>query len=63
MALDTEHLGIPEQPYDAMIGMNSNEFQRIVRDLYSLSESGMFDTHVMPPPSSKYFSQLGAYKV
>ncbi|KAM0683781.1 proliferating cell nuclear antigen [Mitosporidium daphniae] len=39
MALDTEHLGIPEQPYDAMIGMNSNEFQRIVRDLYSLSES------------------------
>ena len=47
MALDTEHLGIPEQPYDAMIGMNSGEFQRIIRDLYSLSESGTSIHHLI----------------
>lgn len=41
MALDTEHLGIPDTPYDSMIGMGSNEFQKIIRDLSSLSESVM----------------------
>ena len=39
MRLDTEHLGIPDQPYDAMVGMGAVEFQKLVRDLSSLSDS------------------------
>lgn len=39
MALDTEHLGIPEQPYDAMVGLGTNEFSKIIRDLSALDES------------------------
>ena len=39
MALDTEHLGIPDQPYDAMIGMGTSEFSKIIRDLSALDES------------------------
>jgi proliferating cell nuclear antigen len=39
MALDTEHLGIPDQLYDAMIGMGTSEFSKVIRDLSTLDES------------------------
>ena len=39
MSLDTEHVGIPDQPYDALLGMSSLEFSKIIRDLSSLSET------------------------
>lgn len=39
MDIDAEHLGIPESEYDAVIKMPSGEFQRIIRDLTSISES------------------------
>ncbi|KAK3708445.1 proliferating cell nuclear antigen [Vermiconidia calcicola] len=39
MDIDQEHLGIPDTEYAATIAMPSSEFQRICRDLSSLSES------------------------
>ncbi|KAK0518995.1 proliferating cell nuclear antigen, partial [Tilletia horrida] len=43
MDIDSEHLGIPDTQYDAVIRMSSSEFSRIVRDLGSLSESVSID--------------------
>jgi proliferating cell nuclear antigen len=40
MDIDQEHLGIPETDYAATVTLPSAEFQRICRDLNSLSESG-----------------------
>ena len=40
MDIDQEHLGIPETEYSATIKLPSTEFQRITRDLGSISESG-----------------------
>jgi len=40
MDIDSDHLGIPETSYDAVVKMSSAEFQRICRDLSTLSESG-----------------------
>jgi len=42
MDIDQEHLGIPDTEYAATVSMPSNEFQRICRDLMSISESGLF---------------------
>ncbi|EEB09016.2 hypothetical protein SJAG_04190 [Schizosaccharomyces japonicus yFS275] len=39
MDIDQEHLGIPDIEYDATITMPSAEFQRITRDLLTLSDS------------------------
>ena len=39
MDIDSEHLGIPETEYDTVISMSSSEFQRICRDLITMSES------------------------
>ncbi|RUS33035.1 proliferating cell nuclear antigen, C-terminal domain-containing protein [Jimgerdemannia flammicorona] len=39
MDIDSEHLGIPETAYDAIIHLSSSEFQRICRDLSQISES------------------------
>ncbi|KAJ3072496.1 proliferating cell nuclear antigen [Podochytrium sp. JEL0797] len=39
MDIDSEHLGIPETPYEATVKMPSAEFQRICRDLRILNES------------------------
>ncbi|KAJ3300242.1 hypothetical protein HK104_002804 [Borealophlyctis nickersoniae] len=43
MDIDSEHLGIPETTYDAVVKMSSSEFQRICRDLMILSESVVID--------------------
>lgn len=40
MDIDSEHLGIPETTYDAVVTMSSAKFQEICRDLASLSDSG-----------------------
>ena len=40
--IDSEHLGIPETNYDAIVKMPSSEFQRICRDLAIIGDSGMF---------------------
>ncbi|CAG9461250.1 unnamed protein product [Pedinophyceae sp. YPF-701] len=39
MDIDSEHLGIPDQAYSAVIKMSSAEFQRICRDLGTIGES------------------------
>jgi len=39
MDIDSEHLGIPETQYDAIVKMPSAEFQRICRDLAVLGDS------------------------
>ncbi|XP_032236381.1 proliferating cell nuclear antigen-like [Nematostella vectensis] len=39
MDIDSEHLGIPDQTYDAVIKMPSAEFQRICRDLSQMGDS------------------------
>jgi proliferating cell nuclear antigen len=39
MDIDSEHLGIPHQDYDAVVIMSSAEFQRICRDLATIGES------------------------
>ncbi|KAJ3056741.1 hypothetical protein HK097_004602 [Rhizophlyctis rosea] len=43
MDIDSEHLGIPETEYDAVVKLSSSEFQRICRDLSVLSESVIID--------------------
>ncbi|KAK9376146.1 proliferating cell nuclear antigen, N-terminal domain-containing protein [Lipomyces chichibuensis] len=43
MDIDQEHLGIPETEYAASITMPSTEFQRICRDMQSISESITID--------------------
>ncbi|KAI8588289.1 hypothetical protein HDU89_005373 [Geranomyces variabilis] len=43
MDIDSEHLGIPDTAYDAVVKMPSGEFQRICRDLSVLSESVAID--------------------
>jgi len=39
MDIDSEHLGIPETDYTAVIKMPANEFQRICRDLSSIGDT------------------------
>ncbi|KAI8978073.1 proliferating cell nuclear antigen [Pilobolus umbonatus] len=39
MDIDSEHLGIPETTYEAVVTMSSVRFQEICRDLSTLSES------------------------
>lgn len=39
MDIDSEHLGIPDTQYDAVVKMSSSEFGRICRDLGNIGES------------------------
>ncbi|EPQ27039.1 uncharacterized protein PFL1_05323 [Pseudozyma flocculosa PF-1] len=39
MDIDSEHLGIPDTQYDAVVKMSSSEFSRICRDLSNIGES------------------------
>lgn len=59
MRIDGEHLGIPETDYRAIVTMPSGEFQRICRDLTTISDSGTLPcargpraTYVHAPPPS-----------
>ena len=40
MDIDSEHLGIPDTEYSAVVKMPSAEFQRIMRDLSSIGDTG-----------------------
>lgn len=40
MDIDSEHLGIPEADYQAIITMPSAEFARICKDLSSIGDTG-----------------------
>lgn len=40
MDIDSEHLGIPEAEYHAIIKMPSAEFARICRDLSTIGDTG-----------------------
>lgn len=42
MDIDSEHLGIPETEYEAIIRMPSQEFARICKDLSSIGDTGMY---------------------
>lgn len=44
MDIDSEHLGIPDTDYQAIVTMPSAEFQRIVRDLSSIGDTGKVET-------------------
>ena len=39
MDIDSEHLGIPDTEYKAVITMPSGEFQRVVRDLSTIGDT------------------------
>ncbi|KAJ3211105.1 hypothetical protein HDU83_008982 [Entophlyctis luteolus] len=43
MDIDSEHLGIPDTPYEANVKLSSAEFQRICKDLRILNESIVID--------------------
>lgn len=43
MDIDSEHLGIPDTQYDAVVRMSSAEFARITRDLGNVGESVKID--------------------
>jgi proliferating cell nuclear antigen len=43
ISLDSENLGIPETSYQSEITMNSAEFSKLCRELYSLSETVTFE--------------------
>ena len=40
MDIDSEHLGIPEAEYDAIVRMPSAEFARLCKDLSSIGDTG-----------------------
>jgi proliferating cell nuclear antigen len=44
ITIDSEHLGIPETSYGSSILMSSNEFNRIMKELYALSETVSIET-------------------
>lgn len=39
ISLDVEHLAIPETEYSSLVTLNSSEFSKICREMYSLSET------------------------
>jgi len=41
MDIDSEHLGIPDAEYHAIVRMPSAEFARICKDLSSIGDTGM----------------------
>lgn len=40
MDIDSEHLGIPETEYEAIVRMPSSEFARICKDLSTIGDTG-----------------------
>ena len=40
MDIDSEHLGIPDSEYQAIVRMPSSEFMRICKDLSSIGDTG-----------------------
>lgn len=46
MDIDSEHLGIPDAEYQAIVKMSALEFARICKDLSSIGDTGI----ECPPP-------------
>ena len=57
MDIDSEHLGIPDTEYSAVVKMPAAEFQRIMRDLSSIGDTGAHpltrQLPVAPAPASR----------
>lgn len=47
MDIDSEHLGIPEAEYHAIVRMPSAEFARICKDLSSIGDTGIVVYHTI----------------
>ena len=45
ISLDMEHLAIPETEYSSRVSINSSEFTKICKELYSLNETLTVQTH------------------
>lgn len=45
ITIDSEHLAIPDQDYSSVIQVSSNEFSRICKELYSISETVSITTN------------------
>lgn len=39
MSIESEHLGIPDQEYSAVVKMPASEYQRICRDMSSIGDT------------------------
>ena len=39
ITIDSEHLAIPETEYQSVVTINSNEYSKICKELFSLSET------------------------
>lgn len=44
ISIESEHLGIPDTSYSSMITMSSNEFNRIIKELFFLAETVNIET-------------------
>ena len=55
ITIDSEHLAIPETEYQSVVSINSGEFSKICRELYSLSET----VNVVTTPDFVQFSVEG----
>ena len=45
ITIDSEHLAIPETEYQSVVTINSNEFTKICKELFSLSETVQITTN------------------
>lgn len=45
ITIDSEHLAIPETEYQSVVTINSNEFSKICKELFSLSETVQVTTN------------------
>lgn len=45
ITIDSEHLAIPETEYQSVVSINSNEFSKICKELFSLSETVQVTTN------------------
>jgi hypothetical protein len=50
MDIDSEHLGIPDTDYKATVKMSAGEFQRIIRDLSTIGDTGEIARLILPHP-------------
>ena len=50
MDIDSEHLGIPDTEYSAVVKMPAGEFQRIMKDLSSIGDTGAPPSPAPAPP-------------
>lgn len=50
MDIDSEHLGIPDAEYQAIVRMPSSEFARICKDLSSIGDTGLSSFFSFSPP-------------